>query len=48
MSDGEIAEKFHSLADAMLPADRLGAILEQLWNLDQMRDIGTLIGMTVM
>jgi 2-methylcitrate dehydratase len=46
MSDAEIEEKFRSLMADMLPADRAGALLGQLWKLEELRDVGTLIRMT--
>jgi hypothetical protein len=46
MSDSEIEKKFCSLVAGKLPAARCGALLEQLWKLEDVREIGALIGMT--
>jgi 2-methylcitrate dehydratase len=46
MTDVEIEQKFRSLA-AMLPAARTDAIIEQLWKLEDLPDVGSLIQMTV-
>ena len=42
MSDAEIEEKFHSLADPVLPRERAGALAAQLWKLDGLKDVGVL------
>jgi 2-methylcitrate dehydratase len=46
MSDAEMEAKFRGLAGAMLPAERLDALLAQLWSLEKLPEIGKLIGMT--
>jgi 2-methylcitrate dehydratase len=46
MTDGEMEEKFRSLARAHLPAERIDALLQQLWRLEQMPKAGDLVGMT--
>ena len=42
MSDAEIEEKFHSLADPVLSPARADALLAQLWKLDELGDVGAL------
>jgi 2-methylcitrate dehydratase len=42
MSDAEIEEKFHSLADPVLPRERAGTLAAQLWKLDGLKDVGVL------
>ncbi|HMH49650.1 MAG TPA: hypothetical protein VK548_05410 [Candidatus Acidoferrum sp.] len=44
MTDGEIEAKFRGLAGDLLPA-QTDALLERLWNLDQVKDIGEVIKM---
>jgi hypothetical protein len=39
-------EKFRSLAREHLPADRIDALLRQLWNLEDLPRAGTLVEMT--
>jgi 2-methylcitrate dehydratase len=46
MSDAELEEKFRSLARKHLPAERVDALLRQLWALEDMPKAGTLIEMT--
>ena len=46
MSDAQIEEKFRSLTHKYLPAERIEALLRQLWNLEQMPKAGALIEMT--
>jgi 2-methylcitrate dehydratase len=43
MSDAELEEKFRALARDLLPAQRVDALLEQIWTLDQAQDVGGLI-----
>ena len=40
-------EKFRSLAKRRLPAQRIDALLKQLWALDQMPQVGALAQMTL-
>jgi hypothetical protein len=42
MSDAEIEEKFHALADPVLPRARAAALAAQLWKLDELKDVGIL------
>jgi hypothetical protein len=42
MSDAEIEEKFHALADPVLPRARADALAAQLWKLDELKDVGIL------
>jgi 2-methylcitrate dehydratase len=46
MTDAEMEEKFRSLAREHLPADRIDALLRQLWNLEDLPTAGTLVEMT--
>lgn len=46
MSDAEMERKFRSLVAQMLPAARVDALLGQLWSLDDLPEVGTLIQMT--
>ena len=47
MSDAEIEQKFRLLAADMLPVARADALLRQLWQLEALPEVGTLIQMTV-
>jgi 2-methylcitrate dehydratase len=46
MTDAEMEEKFRSLASKYLPAERIDALLRQLWNLEDLPKAGTLLEMT--
>jgi 2-methylcitrate dehydratase len=46
MSDAEMEEKFRSLARKHLSAERVDALLRQLWTLEDMPKAGALIEMT--
>jgi len=46
MTDAEMEEKFRSLARKHLPAERIDALLQQLWALENAPRIGPLIEMT--
>ncbi len=46
MSDAEIAEKFHSLADGVLPRAQAGKLLDCIWNLEKLTDVRELIALT--
>lgn len=46
MSDGEIDNKFRSFAAKMLPVARVDVLLKQLWKLEDLPEVGTLIRMT--
>jgi 2-methylcitrate dehydratase len=46
MSDAEMEEKFRSLARKHLSAERVDALLRQLWALEDMPTVGPLIAMT--
>lgn len=45
MSDHEIGEKFATLADGRLTPSRIDSVLDALWNLELVSDIGELIRM---
>jgi hypothetical protein len=46
MTDAEMEEKFRSLARKHLAAERVDALLRQLWALEDMPKAGALIEMT--
>jgi 2-methylcitrate dehydratase len=46
MTDAEMEEKFRSLARKHLPAERIDALLRQLWTLEDLPQAGTLVEMT--
>jgi len=46
MTDAEMEEKFRSLAVKSLPAERVDALLRQLWTLEDMPKAATLVEMT--
>ena len=46
MTDAEVEAKFRSLVGNRLAAARIDALLEQLWQLEDLPDVGTLIRMT--
>jgi len=46
MTDAEMEEKFRSLARRSLSADRIDALLRQLWSLEDLPKAGTLVEMT--
>jgi 2-methylcitrate dehydratase len=46
MTDAEMEEKFSSLARKYLSAERIDALLRQLWNLEDLPKAGTLVEMT--
>jgi 2-methylcitrate dehydratase len=46
MTDAEMEEKFRSLARRHLPAERIDALLRQLWTLEDLSNAGTLVEMT--
>ncbi len=46
MTDAEIEGKFRLLATGMLPVARIDALLKQLWKLDELSEVRTLIEMT--
>jgi 2-methylcitrate dehydratase len=43
MSDAEIEEKFHALADPVLTRARADALAAQLWRLDELKSVGALL-----
>jgi 2-methylcitrate dehydratase len=43
MSDAEVEEKFHALADPVLPEARIAEALDRLWNLDREQEIGEVL-----
>jgi 2-methylcitrate dehydratase len=46
MSDAEMEEKFRGLARKHLPAERVDALLHQLWTLEDLPQAGKLAEMT--
>jgi 2-methylcitrate dehydratase len=46
MTDAEMEEKFRSLARKQLSAERIDALLRQLWALEDMPKAGALIELT--
>ena len=46
MSDAEVEKKFRSLVADMLPTRRIDALAEQLWKLEALSEVGTLVQMT--
>jgi 2-methylcitrate dehydratase len=46
MSDAEMETKFRSLVAGMLPKARVDALVEQLWKLEDLREVAKLIQMT--
>ena len=46
MTDAEMEEKFRGLAARYLPAQRVDALLKQLWALESLPKVGTLVEMT--
>ena len=46
MTDAEVEVKFRSLAQDLLSPAQTGALLEKLWNLEQVEDIGEVIRLT--
>jgi 2-methylcitrate dehydratase len=46
MSDREIEDKFRSLAADLLPNARVDALIAQVWKLDELPEVETLIQMT--
>ena len=45
MSDAEVEAKFRSLAHGVLPLSRTDELLERLWDLDQVGEIGEVLDM---
>jgi 2-methylcitrate dehydratase PrpD len=45
MTEQEIEEKFRSLAQGLLTPARTDALLERLWDLERVEDIGQVIQM---
>ena len=45
MTDGEIEAKFRGLARDLLAPAQTDALLDRLWNLEQVKDIGEVIKM---
>jgi hypothetical protein len=46
MTDAEMEEKFRSLARRHLAADKIDALLRQLWTLESIPTAGVLVEMT--
>lgn len=46
MTDAEVAAKFRSLAEPVIPPAQAAALLEKLWQLEEVADIGEVIGLT--
>ena len=47
MTDAEIEEKFHKLNGGLLPQEKVEHLLKQLWNVDTLPNVGTLIEATL-
>ena len=47
LTDNEVDTKFRSLAQAHLPAERVDALLDRLWHLEDVQNVGDLIRLTV-
>jgi 2-methylcitrate dehydratase len=48
LSDAELEEKFHSLAGAVLSPSQADALLERLWHLEDVTDMGEVVKLTQM
>ena len=46
MTDAEVEDKFRSLAQDLLSPSQTDSLLEMLWNLEQVDDIGEVLGLT--
>ena len=46
LSDTEVEAKFRSLADGVLRTSRIDGLLERLWRLEEVENIGEVIGRT--
>jgi len=46
LTDAELEEKFHSLAGAMLSPSQANALLERLWHLEDVADMGEVVKLT--
>lgn len=46
MTDAEVEAKFRSLADPLLPTAQTAALLAKLWRLEDVADIGEVMGLT--
>ena len=47
LTDNEVDRKFRSLAQKHLPAERVDALLDRLWHLEDVQNVGDLIRLTV-
>jgi 2-methylcitrate dehydratase len=47
MTDAEVEQKFRSMAETLLPAERITDILDRYWNLEAQTDIGDLLQLFV-
>lgn len=47
MTDAEVEQKFRSMAEPLLPAERIAEILDRCWNLEAQTDIGDLLRLAV-
>jgi 2-methylcitrate dehydratase len=47
MTDADIEMKFRFFAGKMLTSSQVDALVQKLWNLQALPDVGTLISMTV-
>lgn len=43
MTDAEVEQKFRSMAEPLLPSERIAEILDRCWNLEQQTDISDLL-----
>jgi 2-methylcitrate dehydratase len=46
LTDAELEEKFHALAGTVLSPSQANALLERLWHLEDVRDIGEVVKLT--
>jgi 2-methylcitrate dehydratase len=46
MTDGEVEEKFRSLAEDLLTEEQTNTLLDRLWHLEEVTDIGALLRLT--
>jgi 2-methylcitrate dehydratase len=46
LTDAELEEKFHSLADKVLSPSRADALLDRLWHLEDVADMGEILSLT--
>jgi 2-methylcitrate dehydratase len=47
ISDSEVEEKFRSLAEEVLSARQMNRLLDRLWHLEDAKDVGEIVRLTV-